>query len=184
MTRSENMLKEGGCDESASGELVQSSRRVQGLLPEERRTLDEVKRDNRKRNAALRKAAQEARDLQLLENRKQSRLALTRTKRRRPGAPRMALREFLKRTLESRIQKTIPKWEFEESDEESVVEVMVKTEPSAEDRVTDSPQRPNEVDFVQEKIDVKVERPLSTVQEEVVSEDMEVSPALTETPSN
>ncbi|OWZ11941.1 hypothetical protein PHMEG_00014968 [Phytophthora megakarya] len=56
------MQKEGGRDGSASGEPVRSSRRVQGLLPEEHRTLDEVERDNRKRNAALRKADQEARD--------------------------------------------------------------------------------------------------------------------------
>ncbi|OWZ06210.1 hypothetical protein PHMEG_00021566 [Phytophthora megakarya] len=71
--------------------------------------------------------------------------------------------------------------EVEESGEESVVEVMVKMEPSAEDRDTDSPQRPSEAEIVKEKIDVKVERPLSTVQEEAASEDMEVSPALTET---
>ncbi|OWY90438.1 hypothetical protein PHMEG_00041434 [Phytophthora megakarya] len=59
MTRSENMLKEGERDGLASGEPVRSSRRVHGLLPEEHRTLDEVERDN---SAALRKAAQEARD--------------------------------------------------------------------------------------------------------------------------
>ncbi|OWZ13540.1 hypothetical protein PHMEG_00013110 [Phytophthora megakarya] len=72
--------------------------------------------------------------------------------------------------------------EIEESDDESVVEVMVKTESSAEDRVSDSPQHPKEAEIVEEKVGVKVERPLSNVQEETASEDMEVSPTLTETP--
>ncbi|OWZ03807.1 hypothetical protein PHMEG_00024398 [Phytophthora megakarya] len=144
------MQKEGGRDGSASGEPVRYSRRVQGLLPEEHGTLDEMERDNRKRNAALRKAAQEARN------------ASTSGEPQAESADSDAHQaSSAKALLENRKH--------------------MKTEPSAEDRVTDSHQRPDEEEIVQEKIEVKVERPLSTVQEETASEDMKVSPALTET---
>ncbi|OWZ11466.1 hypothetical protein PHMEG_00015511 [Phytophthora megakarya] len=198
MTRSENMQKEAGRDGSASGEPVRSSRRVHGLLPEEHRTLDEVERDNRKRNATLRKTAQEARDASssgeseaesadsdahqasLAKDSKDGSTGASEADSRMPDLEddsQVESSESSDRSEDSGSDQP----EVEESDEESVVEIMVKTEPSAEDRVTDSPQRPNEAEIVEEKIDVKVERPLSTVQEEAVSEDMEMSLALTET---
>ncbi|OWY91841.1 hypothetical protein PHMEG_00039414 [Phytophthora megakarya] len=197
MIRSEKMQKEGGRDGSASGEPVRSSRRVQGLLPEEYRTLDEVERDNRKRNAALRKAAQEMRDASTsgepeAESADSDAHQASSAKDSEDGSAGASEADSQKSDLEddSQVESSersdrsedsgSDQPEVEESDEESAVEVVVKTESSAEDRVTDSPQRPNEAEIVEENIDVKAERPLSTAQEEAASEDMEVSPALTE----
>ncbi|OWY90328.1 hypothetical protein PHMEG_00041589 [Phytophthora megakarya] len=191
------MQKEGGRDGSASGEPVRSSRRVQGLLPEEHRTLDEVKRDYRKRNAALRKAAQEARDASPsgepeVESANSDAHQASSAKDSEDGSAGASEAGSQKSALEDDPQVESSESsdrsddsgsdqpEVEESDDESVVEVVVKAEPSAEDRVSDTPQRLNETEIVEEKIDVKVERPLSTVQEVAASEDMEVSPALTE----
>ncbi|OWZ02401.1 hypothetical protein PHMEG_00026047 [Phytophthora megakarya] len=186
------MQKERERDGSASEEPVRSSRRVQGLLPEEHRTLDEVERDNRKRNAALRKAAQEARDASNSEEPEAESAdadahQASSAKDSEDGSVGASEADLRKSDLEedSEVESSessdqsedsgLDQPEVEGSDEESVVEVMVKTEPSAEDRVTDSPQRPNEAEIVEEKIDVKVERPLSTVQEEAASDEMEPS---------
>ncbi|OWY97539.1 hypothetical protein PHMEG_00031911 [Phytophthora megakarya] len=184
MTRSETMQKEGGRDGSVCGEPVQSSRRVQGLLPEEHRTLDEVERDNRKRNAALRKAAQEARDASTsgepeAESADSDAHQASSAKGSEDGSvgaseadsqmsdleddPQMESSESSDRSEDSGSDQP----EVEESDKESVVEVMVKTDRQLR---------------IELRILLSVERPLSTVQEEAVSEDMEASPALTETP--
>ncbi|OWZ04907.1 hypothetical protein PHMEG_00023111, partial [Phytophthora megakarya] len=138
MTRSENMQKEGGRNGSASGEPVRSSRREQGLLPEEHRTLDEVERDNRKRSAALRKAAQEARDA--------SNSGEPEAESADSDAHQASSAKDSEDGSAEASEADPSKPEVEESDEESVVEAMVKAEPSAEDRVTDSPQRPNEAE--------------------------------------
>uniref|UniRef100_H3H507 Uncharacterized protein n=1 Tax=Phytophthora ramorum TaxID=164328 RepID=H3H507_PHYRM len=53
---------EGGREEFERGDASRSSRRVQGLPPEEQATLDEVVRNARKANAAKRKTAQEAKE--------------------------------------------------------------------------------------------------------------------------
>ncbi|OWY93984.1 hypothetical protein PHMEG_00036425 [Phytophthora megakarya] len=172
MTRNKNMQNEGGHDGSESREPVRSSWRMQGLLPEVHRTLDEVERENRKRNAALRKAAQEA--LQLLENRTQ----MDSRNSDLEDDSEVESSESSDRSEDSGSNQP----QVEESDEESVVEVMMKTEPSAEDRVSGSPLHPEESEIVEENVDVNVERHLSAVQEETASEDVELPPALTETP--
>ncbi|OWY92657.1 hypothetical protein PHMEG_00038252 [Phytophthora megakarya] len=145
------MQKEGGRDGSASGEPVRSSRRVQGLLPEEHRTLDEVERDNRKRNAALRKAAQEARDASNsdepeVESADSDAHQASSAKDSEDGSAGASEADPRKSDLEDDSQVVssessgqsedsgLDQPEVEESDEESVVEVMVKAEPSAEDR--------------------------------------------------
>ncbi|OWZ19847.1 hypothetical protein PHMEG_0005841 [Phytophthora megakarya] len=170
-------------------------RTVQVLLPEEHRTLDEVERDNRKQSAALRKAAQEARDASTsvepeAESADSDAHQASSANDSENGSAEGSEADTRKSDLEDDSSESSGRSEdsgsdqqnVEESDEESVVEVMVKSEPSAGDRVTDAPQRPNEAEIVPEKIDVKVERPLLTVQEETVTEDMQMSLALTETP--
>ncbi|OWZ05811.1 hypothetical protein PHMEG_00022028, partial [Phytophthora megakarya] len=165
----------------------------------EHRTLDEVERDNRKRNAALRKAAHEARNASTsgepeAESADSDAHQASLAKDSEDGSAGASEADSRKSDLEddSQVESSessdrsqdsgSDQMEVEESDEESVVEVMVKTEHSAEDRGSDSPQYPDEAEIVEEKIDVQVERSLSTVQEETASEDMEVPPALTETP--
>ncbi|OWY94428.1 hypothetical protein PHMEG_00035845 [Phytophthora megakarya] len=192
------MQKEGGCDGSESGEPVRFSRRVQGLLPEEHRTLDEVERDNRKRNTTLRKAAQEARDASTFrepeaESADSDAHQASSAKDSENGSTEASEAGSRKSDLDddSQVESSessdrskdsgLDQPELEESDEESVVEVVVKAKPSAEDRVTDSSQRPSEAEIVEEKMAVKLERPLSTVKEANASGDVEVSPALTET---
>ncbi|KAE9342984.1 hypothetical protein PF008_g9897 [Phytophthora fragariae] len=46
-------------EEAGRGSASRASRRVQGLPPKEAKSLDEVKREARKTNAAKRKAAEE-----------------------------------------------------------------------------------------------------------------------------
>ncbi|KAE8955182.1 hypothetical protein PR001_g32210, partial [Phytophthora rubi] len=52
-------MQEGEREEAGRGSASRASRRVQGLPPEEIKSLDEVKREARKANAAKRKAAEE-----------------------------------------------------------------------------------------------------------------------------
>ncbi|KAE9286964.1 hypothetical protein PF008_g26540 [Phytophthora fragariae] len=52
-------MQEGEREEAGRGSASRASRRVQGLPPEETKSLDEVKREARKANAAKRKAADE-----------------------------------------------------------------------------------------------------------------------------
>ncbi|KAE9161583.1 hypothetical protein PF005_g31188 [Phytophthora fragariae] len=52
-------MQEGEREEAGRGSASRASRRVQGLPPEETKSLDEVKREARKANSAKRKAAEE-----------------------------------------------------------------------------------------------------------------------------
>ncbi|KAE8962147.1 hypothetical protein PR001_g29444 [Phytophthora rubi] len=52
-------MQEGEREEAGRGSASRASRRVHGLSPEETKSLDEVKREARKANAAKRKAAEE-----------------------------------------------------------------------------------------------------------------------------
>ncbi|KAE9072220.1 hypothetical protein PF010_g25570 [Phytophthora fragariae] len=56
-------MQEGEREEAGRGSASRASRRVQGLPPEETKSLDEVKREARKANAAKRKAAEEKKKL-------------------------------------------------------------------------------------------------------------------------
>ncbi|OWZ01708.1 hypothetical protein PHMEG_00026852 [Phytophthora megakarya] len=148
------------------GQPVRSSRRVQGLRPKEHRILDKVERDNRKRNAALRKVAQEVRDVSnsgepKAESADSDTHQASSAKNSEDDSAGALESDSRKSDLEDDSQLESSESsdqnedsgsdqpEVEESDEESVVEVMVKTEPSAEGRVIDSPQRPNEAEIVE-----------------------------------
>ncbi|KAE9268788.1 hypothetical protein PR003_g31329, partial [Phytophthora rubi] len=56
-------MQEGEREEAGRGSASRASRRVQGLPPEETKSLDELKREARKANAAKRKAAEEKKKL-------------------------------------------------------------------------------------------------------------------------
>ncbi|KAE8986722.1 hypothetical protein PR002_g22265 [Phytophthora rubi] len=60
-------IQEGEREEAGRGSASRASRRVQGLPPEETKSLDEVKREARKANAAKRKAAEEKKRLAAAE---------------------------------------------------------------------------------------------------------------------
>ncbi|KAE8902629.1 hypothetical protein PF010_g30382 [Phytophthora fragariae] len=60
-------MQEGEHEEAGCGSASRASRRVQGLPPEETKSLDEVKREARKANAAKRKAAEEKKRLAAAE---------------------------------------------------------------------------------------------------------------------
>ncbi|KAE9064317.1 hypothetical protein PF010_g28656 [Phytophthora fragariae] len=60
-------MQEGEREEAGRGWASRASRRVQGLSPEETKSLDEVKREARKANAAKRKAAEEKKKLAAAE---------------------------------------------------------------------------------------------------------------------
>ncbi|KAE8964461.1 hypothetical protein PR003_g30208 [Phytophthora rubi] len=60
-------MQEGEREEAGRGSASRASRRVQGLPPEETKSLDEVKREARKANAAKRKAAEEKKRLAVTE---------------------------------------------------------------------------------------------------------------------
>ncbi|KAE9078127.1 hypothetical protein PF010_g23249 [Phytophthora fragariae] len=60
-------MQEGEREEEGRGSASRASRRVQGLPPEETKSLDEVKREARKANAAKRKAAEEKKKLAAAE---------------------------------------------------------------------------------------------------------------------
>ncbi|KAE8955812.1 hypothetical protein PR001_g31957, partial [Phytophthora rubi] len=60
-------MQEGEREEAGRGSASRASRRVQGLPPEETKSLDEVKREARKANAAKRKAAEEKKKLTAAE---------------------------------------------------------------------------------------------------------------------
>ncbi|KAE9065506.1 hypothetical protein PF005_g28349 [Phytophthora fragariae] len=61
-------MQEGEREEAGRGSASRASRRVQGLPPEETKSLDEVKREARKANAAKRKAAEEKKKLTAAED--------------------------------------------------------------------------------------------------------------------
>ncbi|KAE8968669.1 hypothetical protein PF011_g27096 [Phytophthora fragariae] len=60
-------MQESEREEAGRGSASRASRRVQGLRPEETKSLDEVKREARKANAAKRKAAEEKKKLAAAE---------------------------------------------------------------------------------------------------------------------
>ncbi|KAE8898176.1 hypothetical protein PF005_g8187 [Phytophthora fragariae] len=60
-------MQEGEREEAGRGSASRASRRVQGLPPEETKSLDEVKREARKATAAKRKAAEEKKKLAAAE---------------------------------------------------------------------------------------------------------------------
>ncbi|KAE9284895.1 hypothetical protein PF008_g27047 [Phytophthora fragariae] len=60
-------MQEGEREEAGRGSASRASRRVQGLPHEETKSLDEVKREARKANAAKRKAAEEKKKLATTE---------------------------------------------------------------------------------------------------------------------
>ncbi|KAE9273800.1 hypothetical protein PF008_g29753 [Phytophthora fragariae] len=60
-------MQEGEREEAGRGSASRTSRRVQGLPPEETKSLDEVNRETRKANAAKRKAAEEKKKLAAVE---------------------------------------------------------------------------------------------------------------------
>ncbi|KAE8966643.1 hypothetical protein PR003_g23230 [Phytophthora rubi] len=60
-------MEEGEREEAGRGSASRASRRVQGLPPEETKSLDEVKREARKANAANRKVAEEKKKLAAAE---------------------------------------------------------------------------------------------------------------------
>ncbi|KAE8957646.1 hypothetical protein PR003_g31929 [Phytophthora rubi] len=60
-------MQEGEREEAGRGSASRASRRVQGLPPEETKSLNEVKREARKANAAKRKAADEKKKLAAAE---------------------------------------------------------------------------------------------------------------------
>ncbi|KAE9071336.1 hypothetical protein PF010_g25911 [Phytophthora fragariae] len=65
-------MQEGEREEAGRGSASRASRRVQGLPPEETKSLDEVKREARKANAAKRKAAEEMKKLAAAEEQSSS----------------------------------------------------------------------------------------------------------------
>ncbi|KAE8961263.1 hypothetical protein PR003_g32755 [Phytophthora rubi] len=67
-------MQEGEREEAGRGSASRASRRVQGLPPEETKSLDEVKREARKANAAKRKAAEEKKKLAAAEEQMSSEL--------------------------------------------------------------------------------------------------------------
>ncbi|KAE9169046.1 hypothetical protein PF004_g28310 [Phytophthora fragariae] len=73
MVRRSNM-QEGEREEAGRGSASRASRRVQGLPPEETKSLDEVKREARKANSAKRKAAEEKKKLAAAEEQMSSEL--------------------------------------------------------------------------------------------------------------
>ncbi|KAE8897714.1 hypothetical protein PF005_g24085 [Phytophthora fragariae] len=60
-------MQEGEREEAGRGSASRASRRVQGLPSEETKSLDEVKREARKANAAKRKAVEEKKKLAAAE---------------------------------------------------------------------------------------------------------------------
>ncbi|KAE8875637.1 hypothetical protein PF005_g29092 [Phytophthora fragariae] len=65
-------MQEGEREEAGRGSASRASRRVQGLPPEETKSLDGVKREARKANAAKRKAAEEKKKLAAAEEQSSS----------------------------------------------------------------------------------------------------------------
>uniref|UniRef100_H3H5U9 Uncharacterized protein n=1 Tax=Phytophthora ramorum TaxID=164328 RepID=H3H5U9_PHYRM len=169
---------EGGREGSERGDASRSSRRVQGLPPEEQATLDEVVRNARKANAAKRKAAQEAKESTAQEG----------------DTSESAVQEAHQANQDGDVEvlsdgEEDSEWsgsesgsddENDTSSQESEGDV-VKVEPPAEDRVSDSLQPEEEVEILDDiktserAQTIKDERPLSTVQEDAVLEDVEMS---------
>ncbi|OWZ03045.1 hypothetical protein PHMEG_00025294 [Phytophthora megakarya] len=143
------MQKEGGRDGSASGKPVRSSRRVQGLLPEEHHTLDEEARDastsGEPEAASADSDAQQASSAKDSEDGSAGASEANSRKSDLEDDSQVESSEGSDRSDDSGSDQP----EVGESDEESEVEVMVNTEPSAGDRVTDSPQRTNEAGIVE-----------------------------------
>uniref|UniRef100_H3H3S3 Uncharacterized protein n=1 Tax=Phytophthora ramorum TaxID=164328 RepID=H3H3S3_PHYRM len=173
---------EGGREGSERGDASRSSRRVQELPPEEQATLDEVVRNARKANAAKRKAAQVAKESTTQEE----------------DTSGSAVQEAHQANQDGDVEvfsdgEEDSEWSgsesgsddendssSQESDEASEGDV-VKVEPPAEDRVSDSLQPEEEVEILNDiqtserAQTIKEDRPLSTVQEDSVLEDVVMS---------
>ncbi|KAE9332126.1 hypothetical protein PF008_g15092 [Phytophthora fragariae] len=65
-------MQKGEREDAGRGSASRASRRVQGLPPEETKSLDEVKREARKANAGKRKAAEEKKKLTTAEGQSSS----------------------------------------------------------------------------------------------------------------
>ncbi|KAL4129535.1 CCR4-NOT transcription complex, subunit 3 [Phytophthora ramorum] len=173
---------DGGREGSERGDASRSSRRVQGLPPEEQATLDEVVRNARKANAAKRKAAQEAKESTAQEE-DTSGSAVQEARQANQDGDVEVLSDGEEGSEWSGSESGSDDENdssSQESDEASEGDV-VKVEPPAEDRVSDSLQPEEEVEILDDiktperAQTIKDERPLSTVQEDAVLEDVEMS---------
>ncbi|KAE9202310.1 hypothetical protein PF004_g18456 [Phytophthora fragariae] len=174
-------MQEGEREEAGRGSASRASRRVQGLPPEETKSLDEVKREARKANAAKRKAAEEKKKLAAAEEQTSSELDVQDAHQvllddgRDEDSPDdvvsvIAGDEELKTPALGMPEEEVkiledPAWRLEGAPNE-VSQVV--------DGITDSPQPDEEVEVLSEgdagplnKASlVKVEKPLVTVQED------------------
>ncbi|KAE8954369.1 hypothetical protein PR002_g32105 [Phytophthora rubi] len=174
-------MQEGEREEAGRGSASRASRRVQGLPPEETKSLDEVKREARKANAAKRKAAEEKKKLTAAEEQTSSELDVQDAHQvllddgRDEDSPDdvvsvIAGDEELKTPALGMPEEEVkiledPAWRLEGAPNE--VSLVV-------DGILDSPQPDEEVEVLPEgdagPLDkaslVKVEKPLVTVQED------------------
>jgi hypothetical protein len=160
--------REGGRGGSGSGDATRSSRRAQGLPPEEQLSLDEVERRARKARADARKVAQEEKEASAQEETTAATAVQDAHQASQDGE-----------SADESDQDDDSAWtsSVESSSDESVeapVGSAVKVEPPAGDRVPDSPQPEEEddgsddVQILEESSTIKGEGPLSTVQENAV----------------
>ncbi|KAE9264663.1 hypothetical protein PR003_g32723, partial [Phytophthora rubi] len=174
-------MQEGEREEAGRGSASRASRRVQGLPPEETKSLGEVKREARKANAAKRKAAEEKKKLAAAEEQTSSELDVQGAHQvllddgRDEDSPDdvvsvIAGDEELKTPALGMPEEEVkiledPAWRLEGGPNE--VSLVV-------DGISDSPQPDEEVEVLPEgdagPLDkaslIKVEKPLVTVQED------------------
>jgi len=174
--------EEEGREGSASGAATRTSRRMQGLLPEEQKSLDEINRESRQATAAKRRAAEEAKAASVQKERTDSGSAVQDAHQvSSDGRPDAVSTPTAEELLESSGSESSSGDEDESSSDESSgtsVEEDVKVEPPEEDRVSDSPQPDEEVgvEVIDESPTIKREDPLPPVQEEDVLEVSTPSP--------
>ncbi|GMF34065.1 unnamed protein product [Phytophthora fragariaefolia] len=158
-------MREGGPGRER-GALVRQSRHSQGLPPEEQKDLDDVVREAQKASAANRKAAKEEKERSSAEDRPTS----------EPAAL-DAHQVFEGDDSGSRpTQPEIVEGESVQNEPTQVSEGGANVEVSLEeDPVSDSQLPGQDVGLLDDALELAEEKPLSTVQEDAVLEDLNVS---------
>jgi hypothetical protein len=155
---------------------------MQGLPPEEQKSLDEINRERRQATAAKRRAAEEAKAASVQEEKTDSGSAVQDAHQvSSDGRPDAASTPAADALSESSSSESSSGDEDESSSDESSgtsVEDDVRVEAPEEDRVSDSPQPEEEVgvEVIDESPMIKREDPLPSVQEEDVLEVSTPSP--------
>ncbi|KAE8912417.1 hypothetical protein PF005_g14250 [Phytophthora fragariae] len=190
-------MQKGEREDAGRGSASRASRRVQGLPPEETKSLDEVKREARKANAAKRKAAEEKKKLTTAEGQSSSGLDVQ-------DAHQALLDDGQDKGLPDNVVSVIAGDEELKTPVLGMHEVEVKIlEDSARrlegapnevslimDGISDSPQPDAEVEILPEgdadspdKASlVKTEKPLVTVQEDKELPGVDLAVPVLETP--